>query len=66
MPYIEPTEKNPLKALKSELFDLIVKNRIYKEEDVQELFKYTREANPHLNKNILEKAITLTYNSLND
>lgn len=65
VPYVETSERNPIKALNSQLFEIIVKNRIYKEDDIQSLFKYTREVNSHLSKNTVEKAINLTYSTLN-
>lgn len=65
VPFIETSVKNPIKELNSQLFDIIVKNRIYKEDDIQSLFKCTREVNSHLNKNTVEKAINLTYSTLN-
>ena len=65
VPYVESHETKPLRRLKGLLFDTIVKNRIFKEEDVQELFKYTREANSHLPHSIVEDAISTTYKELN-
>lgn len=64
VPYIENTEKNPLVKLKDDLLKVIVDNRIFKEKDIQDLFKFTREANSHLDPSVLEKAFTYTYQSL--
>jgi len=64
VPFIENTEKNPLVRLKDELLKVIVDNRIFKEKDIQDLFKYTREVNSHLDPSVLEKALTYTYQGL--
>ena len=65
VPYIEKYDKNPLNSLKEQLFETIVKNRIYKESDIQELFKFTRQANSHLDESVVEHAISLIYKDLN-
>ena len=65
VPYIESTEKNPTKVLNAELLDIIVKHRVYKEDDLQELFKFTRQANSHLSQSVLDKALSMTYKTLN-
>ena len=65
IPCIENNERNPLKKLKTKLFETIVKNRIYKEEDIQELFKHTRDANCHIDNTIVEDAISRIYNDIN-
>lgn len=61
VPYIERSEKNPGSKLKSMLCDTIVKHRIYKEEDLQELFSCAKEANNHLGHQILDKVIAIVY-----
>jgi hypothetical protein len=65
VPFIDSFEKNPGKALKTKLLEVIVNNRIYKEIDIQELFKVTRETNSHLDSAQVEKAINLAYKELN-
>jgi hypothetical protein len=66
IPYINKNERNPVKSLKNQLFDVIVKNRIYKEKDIQHLFRSTRKTNQHISENIVEDAISLAYKDLND
>jgi hypothetical protein len=64
VPFIQSTEKNPASKLKDELIQTIVQNRIYKEQDLQDLFRYTREANSHLPQSVLDKAFSLTYQNI--
>lgn len=64
VPYIENSEKDPVGKLKEELLKVIVSNRIFRENDIQDLFKYTREANTHLDPKLLEKAFTYTYQNI--
>lgn len=65
VPYIDRAEKNPGRKLKNLLFDTIVKHRIYKEDDLQDLFTYTREANNHVDYSTLEGAISTVYQDFN-
>jgi len=65
VPYIDPTEKNPIKSLNTEVLKIIVKHRVYKEDDLQELFKLVRQANSHLSKSVLDTALSMTYQALN-
>ena len=64
IPVVDGNEKNPVDRLKDELVQTIVQNRIYREQDLQDLFKFTREANSHLDQSALDRAISLAYQNL--
>ena len=50
-------DSDPLLTLKNSIFREIVNKRLYKDEDLDELFTKTRKANTHLNSRIVESAI---------
>ena len=51
-------DSNPLVVLKNEIMKEIVNKRIYKDDELKELFNKTRKANSHLGQNTVEKAIS--------
>ena len=66
VPYIKRSEKYPVKKLKNELTEAIVKNRIFKNEDIQELFYHTKKVNSHLDEFIINDAINLVNNDFDE
>lgn len=64
VPVVEAVERDQVAWMKEKLLDAIVKNRIYKDVDIQELFKVTREANPHLEKAMMDRVCNLIYKEI--
>ena len=64
VPVVDSLERDQVAWMKEKLLDAIVKNRIYKDVDIQELFKVTREANPHLEKSVMDRVSSLIYKEI--
>jgi hypothetical protein len=56
-PVLNLKEKDKLLVLKNGIMEQIVRGRLYKDDDLENLFGRIRKANSHINTEIVEKAI---------
>lgn len=64
IPYVSPTEPEPILALKGQMLQIVVKHRILNSNDLEEFVHKTRLRNAHLDETVLEEAINFVINQV--